>query len=425
MKTWVFMTVTLSFAALVLSVSPRAQSGRSAGFVISNVRVFDGERVLDHAQVAVDGGLIQAVGSQLSARSDLAVIDGAGATLLPGLIDAHVHVRSVEELRQALAFGVTTVLDMGATIEPQALYSLRDVARGATDMADLRTSGFFATAPLGDAPPDPRLEVAVPPVATPDGARQFVNDRRREGADYIKILLGGVRAARGIPQLDEPRVRALVTAAHDNQMLALAHVETLDDVRLALAAGIDGLAHVWRQGGANREVAEQVASQKVFVGATLSIPDGFAPETRATLLADPRFGGDARVKAHLSRAFNIPGRPNLEGNLAATRSLYDAGVKLVVATDSSEGNPAAFGVAVHRELELLERAGVPPVSALKAATAAAADAFRLSDRGRIAAGHRADLLLVSGDPTSDILATRNILRVWRSGVEAIRTPATR
>jgi len=135
------------------------------------------------------------------------------------------------------------MLDMGATIEARALFSLRDTARTATDMADLRTSGFFATAPRGDVPPDPRATVVV--------ATRFVSDRRTEGADYIKIMLAGVRAARGGPNLDEPRVKALVAAAHANQMLAVAHVETLDEVAPSLSAGIDGLVHVWRQGGAN------------------------------------------------------------------------------------------------------------------------------------------------------------------------------
>ncbi len=410
-------------AATLSSGTSGAQPQQPAGFIVKSVRLFDGERVRNRADLAVEGGLIRAVGPDLSGFGRLAVIDGSGSTLLPGLIDAHVHVKSAEELRQALSFGVTTMLDMGATIEPADLYALREKARAATDMADLRSSGFFATAPRGDAPPDPRSTVIVPPVATPADASQFVADRRAEGADYIKIILGGVRALRGIPQLDEPRVRALVAAAHDRQMLAIAHVETLDDVRLALSAGIDGLAHVWRRGGAHPEIAQRVARQGVFVGATLSIPDGFAPDARMAILADPRLGADPRVKRHLSRTFPVPGRPDLEGNVAATRSLYEAGAKLLVATDASEGNPATFGVGVHRELELLRRAGLPPLQLLTAATAAPADAFRLRDRGRIVAGQRADLLLVHGDPTTDILATRNILRVWRGGVEAVR-PST-
>jgi imidazolonepropionase-like amidohydrolase len=411
--------LALGATAVLSSQSPQAQPPAPATFIVKNARVFDGERVHDNAQVAVEHGIIRAVGRDLSTFAHLPAIDGTGATLLPGLIDAHVHVRSADDLRQALSFGVTTTLDMGATIEPRALFSLRDTARTATDMADLRTSGFFATAPRGDAPPDPRASVIVPPVATAEEATQFVTDRRREGADYIKIMLGGVRAARGLPNLDEPRVKALVAAAHANQMLAVAHVETLEDVALALSAGIDGLVHVWRQGGANSEMAERVAKQGVFVGATLSIPDGFAPETRAALVADPRFGASDRVKRHLTRTFSVPGRPNLEGNVAATRSLHQAGARFVVATDASDGNPATFGVAVPRELELRQRAGIPTLQLLTAATAAAADAFRLHDRGRIVAGHRADLLMVRGDPTSDILATRDIVRVWRSGVEFV------
>lgn len=420
--TWRWQRVTvasaLAAATILPSQPPHAQSPVPASFIVRNARVFDGERVLDHAQVAVENGIIRAVGRDLSAVGHLPAIDGTGATLLPGLIDAHVHVRAADDLRQALAFGVTTMLDMGATIEPRALLSLRETARTATDMADLRTSGFFAMAPRGETPPDPRSSVVVPPVASVEDATRFVSARRGEGADYIKIMLRGVRAASGVPNLDEPRVRALVASANADSMLVVAHVETLEDVALALSAGVDGLVHVWRQGGANAEIAERVARQGVFVGATLSIPDGFTPEKRAALAADPRFAGTDRVRQHLMRTFPVPGRTNLEGNLAATRSLHQAGARLVVATDASDGNPVTFGVAVHRELELLQRAGIPAIELLTAATAAAADAFRLHDRGRIVAGRRADLLMVRGDPTTDILATRDILRVWRSGVES-------
>lgn len=83
------------------------------------------------------------------------------------------------------------------------------------------------------------------------------------------------------------------------------------------------------------------------------------------------------------------------------------------------------GATLHRELELLVRSGLTPVQALTAATKSTADAFRLRDRGRIVPGQRADLLLVRGDPTRDITATRAILHVWRSGVELERAPISR
>lgn len=96
------------------------------------------------------------------------------------------------------------------------------------------------------------------------------------------------------------------------------------------------------------------------------------------------------------------------------RRLHDAGVAILAGTDSP--NPwTGFGVGLHRELELLCSSGLSPVEALTAATSASADVFQL-DRGRVRVGTQADLLLVDGDPTVDIAATRNIVGVWKSGV---------
>ena len=80
---------------------------------------------------------------------------------------------------------------------------------------------------------------------------------------------------------------------------------------------------------------------------------------------------------------------------------------------------------MHRELELLGKAGLRSAEILAAATAHAAEAFRLADRGRILPGLRADMLMVRGDPTADILAVRDIVRVWKTGVEVVRTVAER
>src|SRR5262249_4997059 len=96
------------------------------------------------------------------------------------------------------------------------------------------------------------------------------------------------------------------------------------------------------------------------------------------------------------------------------RALKAAGVPILVGTDAP--NPGtAHGASLHRELELLVRAGLSPVEALAAATSAPAAAFHLSDRGEIAEGKRSDLLLVEGDPTRDITATRAIVGVWKEG----------
>ena len=101
--------------------------------------------------------------------------------------------------------------------------------------------------------------------------------------------------------------------------------------------------------------------------------------------------------------------------LAAVARLRAAGVPILAGTDAPSPGTAA-GVSIHRELELLVEAGLTPVEALAAATSVPAECFGLADRGRIARGRYADLVLVEGDPTVDIRATRAIVGVWRQGV---------
>jgi imidazolonepropionase-like amidohydrolase len=110
-------------------------------------------------------------------------------------------------------------------------------------------------------------------------------------------------------------------------------------------------------------------------------------------------------------------RANYSAHHDGVRSLVDAGAALVVGTDASAGaNPAAHGISLHREIELLTKAGLSPLQVLRAATSKTADVFSLRDRGRLVAGRRADLLMVRGNPIDDITATRDIVRVWRAGV---------
>jgi hypothetical protein len=144
---------------------------------------------------------------------------------------------------------------------------------------------------------------------------------------------------------------------------------------------------------------------------------------------------DARLKPYLTpaaRGILVQGFPRRAGAPATSyaaaqatvRQLRAAGVPILAGTDA--GNPGtSHGAALHRELELLVQAGLTPVEALAAATSAPARAFRLADRGRIAPGLRADLVLVDGDPTRDITATRGIAGVWKGGVPVDRAAFAR
>jgi hypothetical protein len=115
-------------------------------------------------------------------------------------------------------------------------------------------------------------------------------------------------------------------------------------------------------------------------------------------------------------------KQNLDVALAATKLLNDAKVPILAGTDAP--NPGTtHGLSVHRELELLVRAGLSPEAALAAATSVPARVYSLKDRGRIAPGLRADLVLVTGDPTRDITATRDIVAIWKRGVRVDRPKA--
>jgi hypothetical protein len=156
---------------------------------------------------------------------------------------------------------------------------------------------------------------------------------------------------------------------------------------------------------------------------TLSVIAAFAGDGRgAALAADPHLAPwlSRAERTGLGRAPLLPDvRARLATALAATRALHAAGVPILAGTDAP--NPGtAHGVSLHGELALLVAAGLSPAEALAAATAVPARHFGLEDRGRIAPGRRADLLLVAGDPTTDVTATRAVAGVWKGGVAVAR-----
>ncbi|HEY3467401.1 MAG TPA: amidohydrolase family protein [Amycolatopsis sp.] len=372
---------------------------------ITGVRVFDGERLTEHTAVRLEGGLIDAVGGDELLRPGDQHVAGRG-TLLPGLIDAHVHLLPGAS-RQALTFGVTTLLDMFSKPE-----TVREAE--AEGGADVRSSSIGATAPGGH----PSMMYAPFPYVTgPADAEAFVADRVAEGARHLKVLYDDGGPLR-VPSLDVPTVAALVSAAHGAGLLAVAHVTTAAAAVDLLPTGVDVLAHVPFDPLTATQVAA-IGEAGVAVIATLSIADGFpgdvlleAPELAGRL--GPAWSDVLRRQAHRW----LP--PELPDFAAAARNvglLYEAGVTVLAGTDAP--NPGiVHGASVHRELQRLVAAGLTPVEALAAATARTAEVFGLADRGRVLPGLRADLLLVDGSPDVDVAETQRIAAVWKDGVRA-------
>lgn len=357
---------------------------------IANVRVFDGRALSGPATVVVVGDRIGT--DETGAR----VVDGAGCALLPGLIDAHVHLHGVENLEQARSFGVTTMLDMAAY--PPALI---DSLRGLPGLPDIRSPLAPASAPGGTQ----STRMGFPPESTltgPDGAERFVADRAAEGADYVKIIVEDP-AQMGAAALGQDTIDALVAAARARGMLTVAHAARLRAMRMAFDSGVDVITHAPIDRPAGTDLAEGMAS-----AGTISVPT-LVMELAVTDLAIASSGGKATVDYGHARS--------------TVAAQHRAGVPILAGTDANAAPgspvPVAHGEALHHELELLVDAGLSATDALRAATSLPARHFRLTDRGGIGPGLRADLVLVDGNPLEDIRATRNIRRVWCKGTEHV------
>lgn len=359
---------------------------------------------------------ILAVG-EVDVPAGATVVDGTGATLLPGLFDAHQHVLGERPLRRNADFGVTTALDMFNDPAFASQIGAAQAAGDAADRADLFSAGNLATPPGGHGTQFGVTNLAT--IARPEHAGEWVRRRAEEGSDWIKVVVEHGRPGAPLPTLDRATVAALVTAAHDRDLLVVAHVSRSDDARMVVEAGVDGLAHVWLDGSAP-DVVGLLADREVFVVPTLSVYDDRPVSIGQRLVDDPDLGPRLFADEVSDLDQSLPVTSLLtELALTSVGDLDEAGVTILAGTDV--GNPGVVaGASLHGELELLVEAGLTPIEALEAATLAPADAFGLLDRGRIEPDARADLVLVEGDPVADITATRAIDTVWKAGVEIDR-----
>jgi imidazolonepropionase-like amidohydrolase len=416
------LTAALAACLLLLNALPFSARQAQGEIAFRDVDVFDGSRMIRRTNVLVRGGMVRAVGRDVVIPPSAQVVEGAGKTLLPGLFDAHMHLgmRFGEEfLRDALDFGVTTEFEMGGGEAGRVLRRRMD-AGDLQDVADFRTAATVVTAPGGH--PSQMGGPPFPTFAPGDDAQAFVDARIAEGADYIKVVY-----EHKYPTLTKQQLGEVVAAAHRRNKLAVVHVSTQSEARDAVAAGADGLVHVFGDSMPAPGFAEFVARHRVFVIPTLSVI-----ETATGTSDKPWWKNEPRVAPYitpslrrmLDRKFPPGFRPDLKFKhaLAAVRALHRAGVPLLAGTDAPAPG-LAHGLSLHRELELLVRSGFTPLEALASATSRPAHAFGFRDRGRIATGLRADLLLVKGDPTRDITATRDIVGIWKLGVPHLRRSA--
>lgn len=391
----------------------------AAPTLVRDVRVFDGERAHERRSVLFDGGVIVDADFRGAPPAGARIVDGAGRTLLPGLIDAHVHAFRYLEL--PLLFGVTTQVDMFNGVQLMQEVSAAMATGKNGGRADMFSAGTLATAKGGHGT---QFGMPIPTLATPGEAQAFVDARIAEGSHFIKIAWEEGFGAHRMNSLDAATVKALIEAAHRRGKLAVVHISTLAHARAALGMGADGLVHLFIGKDIAPADADALArlakAKRAFVIPTWVVLESMAGVKTDGVLSDPALAGllDREQRQSLRASYGQSPMPDqLVAPKAVIAAMHRAGVPLLAGTDAGNAG-TQYGISMHQELAALVAAGLRPGEALAAATSAPARAFGLGKRGRVASGYKADLLLVEGNPLVDIAATARIVEVWKDGESA-------
>ncbi|AEO66640.1 uncharacterized protein THITE_2088123 [Thermothielavioides terrestris NRRL 8126] len=361
-----------------------SRPSRPSKLALANVRVFDGTSLRPPSTVIIDGSHI---GNANTDGKPVPTYDAQGKTLLPGLIDSHAHPMNADHLEALTRYGITTAVNAFCP-DPAFCTSLLNHP----GLTSLLTASFIATSPNSThaklvGPSSPLL------IHNTSQIPEWVGRQVAQGADFIKV----VGSAPG-PGLLQAAQTALTEAAHAAGWRVVLHAASRAAYEQGLAAGADQIHHAPLDVAVSGALLESFARKRrdVVVCPTLTM-------MRATVEA---IGGN---KLSFAAATETVAR------------LHRAGVTILAGSDANlqPGTPAQvqFGSSLHDELENLVAAGLSPVEALNAATVLPARYFGLEDRGVVREGMLADLLLVDGDPTVDIRASRNVVKVWVRGVE--------
>jgi imidazolonepropionase-like amidohydrolase len=430
-------------------------AGDPRSLVVRNVRVFDapGAALLDGARdVIVRNGRIVAIGPTGIAADDLRAVDGQGGTLLPGLVDLHTHTGSTAEpighfalpdvdanLAAYLYAGVTTALDLGG-LSPDVFGVRAAIASGKQLGPHLYAAGPIFTAVGGH--PVEVLEPNLPwllrwyvipkaarQIASPEMAGDEVRALLPQRPDVLKLVVDA--GVGDVPRLTPESFAALTKIGHSVGIRSVTHVTSSADAVLAIENGTDALAHMPSLDEVSDALAARIAAAHVPVIATLAIWDliGDPPRADADLLPIEREVGDPALAQRWREsngppsAFEQAAFKGRDGRRRSFAALRRAHVTILAGSDAC--NPRDLpGAGLHLELTKLVEAGMTPAEALRAATS---DNARFlvgpeADFGAIEVGKRADLLLVRGDPTTQIRDLGQILAVILDGALLERRP---
>lgn len=374
--------------------------------------VFDGNGFLPGgATVVLDGSTIAGVEPFGGALPDDVAVTEHDGTLLPGLIDCHVHL-----VANSTPTGLERVAGLDESeIDATIADSLNSqAAAGVTTVRDLGDLGYRTLA-FRSSPGLPRVVAAGPPITTPGGHCHYLGgavhegdlpaaiaERVERGVDVVKVMASGGMVTPGSDvfgaQFSEPELRTLVDAAHEAGLPVVAHAHAQRAVTTAVAAGVDGLAHVSCLTESGPQATDDVLDAITAAGVTVDLTAGWDPSRLPPPELIP-----PQIQAVMAR-LGLDWEKIMEQQVNTARRLRDRGARLVTGLDAGISPAKAHGMA-WRSVAVLLEAGFPVAEALACATSVAARDCGLSETcGVLAPGLSADLLVVDGDLATDVTA---------------------
>lgn len=363
--------------------------------VIQNVGFFDGNQDRGTINIAINDDSIAIITTDRILSDSL--IDGTGKYVIPGLVNAHVHVSTVEQLKEGYPFGILTLLNMHTGLEDREM-EWKKLSQDSIGFSILYGSGHAATVPGGHPNQfSPDMETISDSISIQD----WVDNRIENGVDYIKIIREhhewmGYPA---LPTLSFDQISQIIEYSHSKGYKVVVHANTVDEVVKISKFKPDGFVHMldYKE---DFPVPESYFKALSDCGAFVVTTGGIslkstenAPPFVREWISDNLL--DAKQRAEI------------------VRKIKESGILIVAGTDSQEGQ-MDFGEDYFLELELYQMAGLSNEEILRAATGNAAKAFDLPI-GELTVGSKANMVLLSGNPLTDLDNLKKVEQVWKNG----------
>ncbi len=438
-------------AGMIAGILGLATGVQAQTVLLRDVRLIDGTGapVREHVSLLLRDGRIAAIGgAEMAAPPGVMVKELSGKTVMPGIISAHSHLgllvddaessgtaytreNVTAQLKQYERYGVTTILSLG--MNRDLVYGLREEQRtGRLGGATIFTAGRGIGVP-GGAPGLPAAADQIYRPATVDEARRDVDELAEHHADIVKIWVDSVHGT--APEMKPEMYNAVLGEAHEKHLRVAAHVYALEDAKRLVSDGVDVLAHSVRDRVVDDEFVQAMKEHGVWYVPTFTVDESFFIYAEHPAFMQTKFFQEAAgpkllekldATGYAEKVDHGPQTAQHRKDFAVgqqnLKRLFDAGVNVGFGTDSGALPGRIPGFAEHRELELMVQSGLTPMQAITAATGENAKLLHATDRGTIAVGKRADLLVVDADPLVDIRNTRRIIAVYHDGRSVANLP---